>query len=163
MQPRDPLSPAPTPLLPREQRRSQFNLLFCPSEEMATPGYYTMAPPESPRDVELAVVVVKAVPPPALAPAPAPAAAAVPAGAAALPPKPTGEPSATDRKMIEWAKATPQAIRTGFQFDVGYNFDVGNDVSRAGVTDVGAYALATLCPNMTEIYLNHAYWVTDGE
>ena len=114
-----------------------------------------------PGDVELAVVVV--VPQPALAPAPAPAAAAVPPGAPTLPPEPTGELSAQDRKMIEWAKATPQAIRTGFQFDVGYNFDVGNDVSRAGVTDVGAYALATLCPNMTEIYLNHAYWVTDGE
>ena len=102
-----------------------------------------------PGDVELAVVVV--VPQPALAPAPAPAAAAVPPGAPTLPPEPTGELSAQDRKMIEWAKATPQAIRTGFQF------------STYGPTDAGVYALVTLCPNMTDIYLNNAWEVTDGE
>ena len=50
------------------------------------------------------------------------------AGAIPGVPKPTGEPTADDRELMEWAKANPGATKV----------DRGDDQ----ITDVGAYALA---------------------
>ena len=74
---------------------------------------------------------------PAPAPAPPPPPPTTPAPARTA--EPTAEPTADDRELMEWARQNPDAT----------------EVRREGkqITDVGAQALAVLCPNLTSIDL----------